>query len=715
MRSNNPNATHFLMRRNFFIGVAVFLVIFFTLPMWALSHIPEGKANILQYYLPGDMESGFVQLVNSSAMYHGMTLEVRCVLYGGLGLLTAVMLFRHLFSRKQGMLQASLPDKRETDFLRRLIAYGVLGIGPILLNYVLYLLIVTFNGLLPYVDWRYFLSHMGTLLLVNLFGFAVGVLACVLTGTWWAALLAGAVLVVGFEGLSYVWYILAGKYLHTFVGSVYRNLLVKFSPTVSLYKSVFKPAQANLLPGILSIVVSLGGAFGLYRVRKTEATEKTLAFPWLHIVMGFILPLMGGSVMGIILMYSFANETGLLLGLVLGAALTYVVCRLVFEQRFGNLFKHWYLPVAAALVLVLGVAVLHTDALGYDHYVPEREEVQAITYQPIGYRDADETITLSNPETVDAAYAWCDMMRGEVDGMENGLYEADAAVTDSSVIVTYHLKGRTVMRRYPNGLVRNDAQPYLETIIESDDYKQSLLEAYHLEDDSIRYLFVSSNHSFMEREEFFTRFGVLPDMSLSRSEDPVKLNKIVAAYRDDVLGRTFGEKKKRELFTLDISWRVDESGEPGTDGYVNAPVFEGDENVLRALFGDKAEEVVDYLTGGYAADENIVVLQLTYSENRRAIQDSGTDSFDFLKEVKAAATPEEAVEWIRGAQHNEQHRRYFMPDYEDMSYSILNIYDLDRLQMYQAAGDPFKVPEDVSQMPYDRTIPVSMTLYCIGK
>ena len=137
--------------------------------------------------------------------------------------------------------------------------------------------------------------------------------------------------------------------------------------------------------------------------------------------------------------------------------------------------------------------------------------------------------------------------------------------------------------------------------------------------------------------------------------------------------------------------------------------------MLRALFGDKADAVVDYLTGGYAAEENFVVLQLTHSESRRTIQESGEDSFLYLENVKAAATPEEAVEWVRGAQHNGQHRRYFMPDYEDMSYSILNIYDLDRLQIYQASGDTFEVPEDVSQMPYDRTIPVSLTLYCIGK
>ena len=43
MRSNKMSATRFLLKRNLFIGVAVFLVTFMMLPFWGLSHIPNEK------------------------------------------------------------------------------------------------------------------------------------------------------------------------------------------------------------------------------------------------------------------------------------------------------------------------------------------------------------------------------------------------------------------------------------------------------------------------------------------------------------------------------------------------------------------------------------------------------------------------------------------------------------------------------------------------
>ena len=76
---------------------------------------------------------------------------------------------------------------------------------------------------------------------------------------------------------------------------------------------------------------------------------------------------------------------------------------MVFNQRFCGILKQWYLPAAAAVVLVLGIAVLHTDAIGYDHFLPEREKLTAISYRPQNYH-SDEYITLTSDDALDAAY-----------------------------------------------------------------------------------------------------------------------------------------------------------------------------------------------------------------------------------------------------------------------------------------------------------------------
>lgn len=172
MRSTNLNATRFLLKRNLFIGVIVFLVVFSVFPFWGLSHIPNMKADIMENAL--DKPEMLTNLVSSSVMTSPLNLEMMVIVFGGLGFLCAMMLSRHLFSRRQGMLHAALPDKRETDFLRRMIAYAVLCLCPIVVNFLLYLLVVAMNGLLSYVAWETLLPRFGLLLLINLYGFAMG-------------------------------------------------------------------------------------------------------------------------------------------------------------------------------------------------------------------------------------------------------------------------------------------------------------------------------------------------------------------------------------------------------------------------------------------------------------------------------------------------------------------------------------------------------------
>ena len=148
MRSNKLNATQFLLKRNLFIGVMVFLIVFFTLPFWGLAHMPNEKENIMTWQEPAYQAESLKNVVTNDLL-NSQRLESWVVLFGALGFLTAMMMMRHLFSRRQGMLHAALPDKRETDFLRRIIGYVVLCLAPIVLNMLLYLLVVAVNAFFP--------------------------------------------------------------------------------------------------------------------------------------------------------------------------------------------------------------------------------------------------------------------------------------------------------------------------------------------------------------------------------------------------------------------------------------------------------------------------------------------------------------------------------------------------------------------------------------
>ena len=706
MRSNNP--TRFLLKRNLFIGVIVFLTVFYAMPFWGLSHISQEKESILAYHETAEQARSLTNLVSSQVMSSSMNLEMMVVVFGGLGFLTAMMLFRHLFSRRQGMLHASLPDKRETDYLRRCIGYVVLCLMPIVLNFLLYLAIVAANGLLGYVAWAKLLPKFGLLLLINLYGFAMGMLSSVLTGTYWAALLAGAVLIVGMEGLATLWrFYLADLYLHTMVETSFREAMLALSPSYSLYKGFYQPQTFSWLPGLLAIVAALGAGFALYRIRRTEVTERTLAFGWLHTLMGFVLPVMGGSILGVIFLMSFATELSLIVGMVLGAVLTFWVCRMVFEQRFCGILHQWYLPAAGALLLVAGVAVLHTDALGYDSFLPKRDALTAISYRPQSY-DTDEYITLTSKEALDAAYEWCTMMRDEVDAYPNGM--GVKGNSSSAVTVTYQCGGKKVYRQYSNLTVRTAAQPLFKTVIESDDYKQSLIQECGLNSGNVSHLYLNTRTTALRNGELYEKFGVFPDYtSLSGEKDKPTIDRWLAAICKDIETRTFAEKQQDAIMSLQLN--IEENGRYL---YRVVDIHPSDELFLREVFGDKAKEIVEYAVGGYASSEDILTLMVTYSMSRKELEGVSQPRQEYVKSIRMPSTPEEAAEWVKSAQNPYADRYYYMPDYEDSSFSTLYLYRLSDVERYKSIYH-YEVPEDKTQIFMNQQIPIETTLELIGK
>ena len=710
MRSNKKSATRFLLKRNLFIGVAVFLVTFMMLPFWGLSHIPNEKETLAAMDLaaPEVITERFIQAVSVEVMTRPLNLELMVILYGGLGFLTAMMLMRHQFSRRQSMLHAALPDKRESDFLRRCVGYGVLCLVPICINFILYLLVAALSGLLEYVKWSVLLPKFGMLLVINFYGFAMGVLASVLTGTYWAALLAGAMLVIGVECTSYLWYDLAGRYLHTLVKDSYTDALLRFSPAYSLYKTFYKPAEFACWPGVVVSVLALALSLVLYRIRKTERAEHTLAFAPLHSLMGFVLPLTGGTLLGMIVMMSFGTEISLIGGMIAGAVLTFLLCRIVFNQRFCGILKQWYLPAASAAVLVLGVAILHHDLLGYDRFLPDREKLTAITYQPRSY-DTSEIITLTSDEALDAAFAWCELMHGEVNSYENGLVAGSSAFSGSDVVITYQMGDRKVHRHYPNRRMRNEAQDSLRRIIESDDYRQSIISQCHLDTDSVTRMDVNTQSPMMENDMFFERFGHA-NRSFDREKDGDAMNTLLSALKWDILNRTLEERQQDALMSIGLTIEIPGSRETR---YKQLDIYPGDLNVLNLLFGSDAQEMVQYMTGGYAGNEDIVVLKVDYAYTRREMSEQSVSLRDAIQSVTLAASAEQAKEWIAHSQNTSAKNYYYEPYIEEDPYQRLYVYRMSTVEKY-AGSYGYEVPEDKAKLYEESMIPNEGVLDYVG-
>jgi len=710
MRSNKNKATRFLLHRNLFIGISVFLVAFMILPFWALSHIPGEKETLAAMDLaaPEVITERLTQSVSAEVMTRPLNLELMVILYGGLGFLSAMMLMRHQFSRRQSMLYAALPDKRGMDFLRHCVGYMALCLLPICINFLLYLLVVALNGLLGYVEWSVLLPKFGMLLVINFYGFAMGMLASVLTGTYWAALLAGAMMVIGVECTSYLWYDLASHYLHTLVKDSYTDALLRYSPAYSLYKTFYKPAEFACWPGIAASVLALGLSFALYRIRKTERAEHTLAFAPLHSVMGFVLPLTGGTLLGVVVMLSFGTEISLVAGMILGALLTFWICRMVFNQRFCGIFRQWYLPAASAAVLVLGVVVLHHDLLGYDRFLPDREKLITITYQPRSY-ETNEIITLTSDDMLDAAYAWCELMLDEVNSYESGLGAGNGMYSASDVVITYQMGGQKVHRHYANRTIRNEAQDSLRRIMESDDYKQSFISEYHLDTEHVTRMYVNTRSPMMENDVFYERFGNA-NRNYEREKDGEKLDELLGALKKDIQNRTLDERQKDAILSVGLT--IETPGSRDTI-YKQLEIHPGDTNVLNTLFGSKAEEVTQYMTGGYADSEDIVVLKIDFAYTRKEMSEQDANLRDVIESVTLAASAEQAKEWIAHAWNTSAKNYYYKPYVEEDPYQRLYIYRMSDVEKY-ADSYGYEVPEDKTKLYEESMIPVEMVLDYVG-
>ena len=708
MRSTKGNATRFLLRRNLFIGVIVFLIAFYMMPVWGLSHLPNAGTLAKDSLTSEMMAAEIAATVSTRVMTDPLNLEMMVILYGGLGFMTAMMLMRHLFSRRQSMLQAALPDRRETDFLRRCVGYAVLCLAPILINFLLYLLVVAANGLMDAVMWDRLLPKFGRLLLINFYGFAMGMLSSVLTGTWWAALLMGAVLIVGAEGLAVLWHHIAAQYLHTWVRATLTDALANLSPAFTLYKGFYRPAEYGCWPGTVAAVLALALSLLLYRVRKTERAERTLAFGGLQPVLSVVLSLMGGTILGIVLMLSFTTDISLVVGMVLGAALTFWVCRIVFNQRLCGILRHWALPAASAAVLLLGWAVLYTDALGYDRYLPERGALTAISYVPRGY-DAGERITLTGKEALDAAYDWCTMMRDEVNGYDNGT-PASSMYSGSDVIVTYQMGSRRVYRHYPNNAMRTEAQDSLKRVIESDDYRQSMIDQYQLDSGTVSQMYISTVNAVLDQDAFFEKFNIrMLYRSYERQKDGVVIDLLLEALRQDILNRTLEDKQEMPLLEVDL--RIDLPD--ANDSFKQVSIYPGDEHFLNALFGEQAEEVVRYASGDFTENDDIVVLKVDYTQTYAEIRQSAADLREIVASVTPAHTPEEARQWMAKAQETSADQRYYMPYREDKPLSRLVVYQMSMVEKY-AHFYGYKVPQDKAALYANPEIPAMMMLDYVG-
>jgi len=164
------------------------------------------------------------------------------------------------------------------------------------------------------------------------------------------------------------------------------------------------------------------------------------------------------------------------------------------------------------------------------------------------------------------------------------------------------------------------------------------------------------------------------------------------------------------MFRLQFQY---EDPQTGHGNYRSVNIYPTDINVLTAAFGEKAQQMIDYATGGFAANENIVALKVTYALNREDARQSGIPDEEMVQSVAVSTGPDQVAEWLDKCQNTSAYRYYFMPDFENKSYSLLYLYDLEAVERYQTTYGN-EIPQDKSQF-YKMHIPTITSMSFIGE
>lgn len=566
-----------MLRRYAYLGAVTLALVFLIGPVLGTIALNDTLNNLRWANQP--MSAGVIERFRREVTLLKAP-EFCCAVLGGLGFLSALCLFGHLHSRRQSQLIAALPVKREKDFLLRAAAFAFLCLIPTALCLLCYPVVIAARQPAPlYFRWGLFLAQAGVALLIECYGFAAGALAASLTGTVWAACLAGLTLIGSGEMMFMLWDDLLCWYLRTRVSAL--NAGKWFSPVYTLYKGFYDPLQFRALPGPAAILLMLGLALWCYRRRRVENTGRTLTFAAADIPLTAWFTVLGGALGA----YAFAlitrRQAGLFLGAAGGAAAAALAARAVFDQNIRAVLRRWAVPAVCGAALIAVLFGLRADVLGFDSRMPDLTGLTAVTY-----RNAmnDDTVTLTGEETARAAAEWAELWReaSVKDRASHPLFMNDM----HEMTFTFEAGGRKITRGYFRRPDAALAEPYLKTVIESEEYKASKMPAGAVKD-----LYASAllYNFYMPEETRRELFGVDTNRDLNIYKlDPAEVTR---ALEKDIPARTLEDYRGPQFLSLSGTVENESDGYPM---YCSVPIYPCDKNTIRLVLGDKAQAWTEY-------------------------------------------------------------------------------------------------------------------------
>lgn len=454
------------------------------------------------------------------------------------GLAVAWLQFAWLYRTRSAYHYASLPIRRETQFVSRFLAGLLFHLVPALAVTLLTMAAGAAKGENVVVPALIFLA-CSTLMFLFYYGLAVfcahltghvaampvlyliaNFLAPVLE---YVLLLVADALIFGLSANQHLWPLWLSPLYYCLNRNVFSmEWLNRGGVTIGYVFTGWKPV---LLFGAAGLVLAIL-AFLLFRRRRMESAGDVIAVSWLKPVFRYGVTLCCGLTLGMIIATLILNSSqihfGTLLVCILFASIVgFLAAEMLLEKTIRVFQKKNFLRLGGALVaMTLVLLACRYDVFGFTRYVPKADGVVSVSLDG-GKAVANSTII----EKTIALHQEIVANRHEVE--ENrGSFRAYR--------ITYYLKDGGRVERYYRLPVGDYSDPdpsslgYRMEVLEND--PTVLLENYFFTSDQIRLDSVSV--------EYYSReFNTYDQISLTAAQEET----LVAAMRKDVSLGTLGK------------------------------------------------------------------------------------------------------------------------------------------------------------------------------
>lgn len=299
-----------------------------------------------------------------------------------LALVAGISAFRYLHVKNQTDFFHALPIRRGQLFASRALT-GILAVLPsYLIGVLLSCAVIAAHGYGEILNAPEIVSSIVVHAVGFLLVYAVAVLSAIVCGNTLVSLLVCGWfqfgILLGWVALDSLLYVLMPARTNSAVVSLWS------SPLIDVFQLLRPLGEDAISYGIVgkqaadcmvAVLVIFALAYFLNRIRASESTGMSLAFPAMQLPLKFYMMSVVGAYVGLF----FEDMTGswgmLFVGMAGGAFVTACVTEIVYDMDFHSLFCHWKSTVVYAVAAAVVLGVLALDVMGWNSRLPNRADI----------------------------------------------------------------------------------------------------------------------------------------------------------------------------------------------------------------------------------------------------------------------------------------------------------------------------------------------------